>query len=150
VFENLQIDKSSPRYQGVEGFSHLLVDMARRLDAMGNGAEKAALAQEAFHRGWQRVIPVLGDLGKQMDAADAELRRLHVDLGPETQRQANAFEASFQTLSKVVGNAKTILLNTFGEAMIPLMDAVKGAIGRLMPRLEELTKHLGEELVPVP
>jgi hypothetical protein len=96
----------------------VLLDLADRLQAMPDGAQKSALAVQLFGKSGAELIPFLNQGREGIAALTGEMEALGVQIGGETAAQAEAFN---DALAKVK-LATTSIANRVIEAFLPAMN----------------------------
>jgi hypothetical protein len=102
----------------------VLLDLADRLQAMPDGAQKSALAVQLFGKSGAELIPFLNQGREGIAALTGEMQALGVQIGGETAAQAEAFN---DALAKVK-LATTSIANRVIEAFLPAMNEMAGGM----------------------
>jgi hypothetical protein len=104
----------------LRGTEELLLDVADKFATMKDGAQKAALAQEVFGKGAQRLIPFLNQGREGIQKLRDEADKLGFTLSGNTAAAAEQFNDNLTKLS-FAGRG---LVNRLIEEILPAMTAI--------------------------
>jgi hypothetical protein len=102
----------------------VLLDLADRLQAMPDGAQKSALAVQLFGKSGAELIPFLNQGREGIAALTGEMEALGVQIGGDTAAQAEVFNDSLAKLRL----AATSLANRVIEAFLPALNEMAGGM----------------------
>src|SRR6202158_5235311 len=93
----------------LDGNRLIMIEAAKRIDAMGVSSVKSAIAMQLFGRGWREIVPVFKDLGASMAAANVEIERLGIGISPQEAVNARNFNAADAELGTVISRTSEII-----------------------------------------
>lgn len=148
AFNALKIDLSAfPKNEA--GLLAALQEYAKRVDAITDPTQRAALASEIFGKSFGRVIPPLKELNKTFAETLDTIAKSGTSIGNATKEQAKAFNASLAIVSGSLSRLRDIVFNDLGVAIKPAFDALNKAIGDNAGTIKQWAKEVGETVAAV-
>lgn len=115
----------------------VLQDVADRLSAMPEGAERTALAMDLMGRAGAEMIPLLAGGGNAIRDMMAEADRLGLTISTQTAQAAERFNDNLLRLQRTI----TGLWRQISAALIPVLEGITQTLVDLSARFAGLTEQ---------
>jgi len=101
--------------------------IAERLSQVEDASKRAAIAQQIFGRAGTRLLPLMEDGARGIEALQAEARRLGLTISTQTAKDAARLTDAFNIVRRVL----RITAITIGSALAPALEAASKRITRI-------------------
>jgi hypothetical protein len=101
--------------------------IAERLSQVEDASKRAAIAQQIFGRAGTRLLPLMEDGARGIEALQAEARRLGLTISKQTAKDAARLTDAFNIVRRVL----RITAITIGSALAPALEGLSKRITRI-------------------
>jgi hypothetical protein len=101
--------------------------IAERLSQVEDASKRAAIAQQIFGRAGTRLLPLMEDGARGIEALQAEARRLGLTISTQTAKDAARLTDAFNIVRRVL----RITAITIGSALAPALEGLSKRITRI-------------------
>jgi hypothetical protein len=120
----------------LKGARQMLGEVADKFKAYEDGAAKAALAQELFGKGGEKMISLLNGGSESLAAFDDMAQRLGLTLNDKTQVAAEQFNDTLD----LIGQAGQGVARQVAAQLLPTLNTLAGEMFRSVTEGDRLTK----------